>query len=91
MLSRHDLEESIALLWGGALINDRLNRPIALVQWPREINGYEKFDPVQLYVAEKPRGDVHPEQPFAPALRRASMRTIRDVLACSPKEDLVRT
>src|SRR6185312_3073983 len=74
MLARHDLEQGVALFGRGARVHDRLDRPVAFVQRPGEINRHKEADSVELHLAEMALGDVHAEQTLAPSLSRARIK-----------------
>ena len=42
VLAREDLEQGVALLCGGLLVNDRLHRAVALVQRTGEVDHHEE-------------------------------------------------
>src|ERR1700726_2701084 len=70
ILARHDVEKRLALLRRGALIDDRLHLPVALMQRSGKINGCRENETVELGPLEVPLGNPHADQPLAGAVSR---------------------
>src|SRR5437660_5226660 len=70
ILARHDVEESLALFGRGALIDDRLHLPVALVQRSGKIHGCRENETVELGPFEMSFGDPHADHAFARAVGR---------------------
>src|ERR1700682_2322443 len=70
MLARHDVGKRLALFRRGALVDDRLYRPIALMQRPAKINGYHEDETIEPGALEVSLGDPHAEDTFARAVSR---------------------
>jgi hypothetical protein len=67
VLSGHDLEQRLALLWRGALVDDRLNRSVSFVQRPGKIDSDGERETVEPDLPEVTLLDVHGNQSLAPA------------------------
>src|SRR5260370_36581944 len=80
ILARHDVEKRLSLFRCGALIDDRLNLPIALVQRSREIDSYHEHETIELGTLEVSLGNPHAED----ALARVECRP--DILNAAPHE-----
>src|SRR5438874_1086900 len=70
ILARHDIEKGLALFRRGALVNNRLHRPIALMQRSRKINGYRENETIELGTFEVSFGNPHADHAFARAVSR---------------------
>ncbi len=70
ILARHDVEKRLSLFRCGALIDDRLNLPIALVQRSREIDSYHEHETIELGTLEVSLGNPHAEDALARAVGR---------------------
>src|SRR5258708_15690815 len=70
ILARHDVEKRLALFWCGALIDDRLHLPIALMQRSRKINGCRENETIEFGTLEVSFGNPHADHAFARAVSR---------------------
>src|SRR5216683_7253469 len=70
ILARHDIKKCLALFRRGALVDDRLHLPIALMQRPGEINGCCENETIELGTLEVPLGNFHTDEAFARAVSR---------------------
>ena len=64
MLAGHDIEQRLALLGRGALVDDGLHLAVALMKGAGKIHGYRKYQPIELGALEVSLGDLHPDQPL---------------------------
>src|ERR1700737_1430744 len=70
ILARHDVEKCLALFRRGALVDDRLHLPIALMQRSGKINGCRENQTIEPGTLEVSLGNPHADQAFAEAVRR---------------------
>src|SRR3984893_8550422 len=70
ILARHDVEKCLALLRRGALIDDRLHLPVALMQRSGKINRCRENETIELGTLEVSFGNPHADQAFAGAVSR---------------------
>ena len=77
ILSRHDVEQRFALLRRRALVDDRLQLTVALVQRAGKINGRRENQAVEFGVFEMPLGDPHADHALAIAFSRQGIEIAR--------------
>src|ERR1700716_2356768 len=70
ILARHDVEKCLALFRRGALIDDRLHLPIALMQRSGKINGCRENETIELSTLKVSFGNPHADHAFARAVSR---------------------
>src|SRR3984893_8507299 len=70
ILARHDVEKCLALLRRGALIDERLHLPVALMQRSGKINRCRENETIELGALEVSFGNPHADQAFARAVSR---------------------
>src|ERR1700680_1955218 len=74
ILARHDVEKSLALFRRGALVDDRLHLPIALMQCARKINGCRENETIELSTLEVSFGNPHADHACARAMSRRGIK-----------------
>src|SRR5260370_6521010 len=70
MLARHDFEQRLALFRGSALVDNRLQLPIALMQRPGKMYGSGEHETIKLGTLEVSLGNPHANHALAGAVGR---------------------
>src|SRR5438132_2986741 len=77
MLAGHDVEKRFALFRRGALVDDRLQLAVALMQCPGEMNGPRENQTIEFGLLEMSLGDPHADHALAITLRRQGIEVAR--------------
>src|SRR5919204_166329 len=77
ILAGHDIEKRLALFRRGALVDDRLHLPIALMQGSGKINGCRENETVELGTLEMSFGNPHADHALAKTVGRPGIEIAR--------------
>src|SRR5437899_342141 len=77
MPAGHDVEKRFALFRRGALVDDRLQLAVALMQCPGEMNGPRENQTIEFGLLEMSLGDPHADHALAITLRRQGIEVAR--------------